>query len=149
MHMTDFEDQARAALAAKCDTERQLAAAAVYPQWRHAIFGLMLGGLVLVPALPSAARIAMFAALFVAMPLIVRSDRKRSGMFINGYRRGKTLYVTFVILALEMILMTYSAYRAVEFDDRHIAFLLAPLAVAVGWIGSLVWQRVMIAELER
>ena len=147
--MTDFEDQARAALAAKGDTQRQLAAAAVYPQWRHAIFGVMMGGLVLVPALPSGARIAMFAALLIAMPLIMRADRERSGMFINGYRRGKTLYVTFAMLALEMMLFAVSFHRAIVFDDRHTAFLLAPLAVAVGWIGSLIWQRVMIAELER
>ncbi len=147
--MTEFEDQARAALAAKDDTQRQLAATATYPQWRHAIFGLLMGGLVLVPALPSAGRIAMFAALLCAMPLIMRSDRKRSGMFINGYRRGKTLYVTFVILALEMSFILISVHRATELGDPRMALLLAPVAVAVGWIGSLIWQRVFIAEMER
>ena len=149
MMMATFEDDARAALAAKGNTQRQLAAAAVYPQWRHAIFGVMMSGLVLVPVLPSGGRIAMFVALLCAVPLIMHADRKRSGMFINGYRRGKTLYVTFAILVLELMLFALSFHRAVEFDDRHTAFLLAPLAIAVGWIGSLFWQRVMIAELER
>lgn len=147
--MTNFEDQARTALAAKDDTQRQLAAAATYPPWRHAIFGLLLGGLVLLPALPSAGRFAMLAALLCAMPLIMRSDRKRSGMFINGYRRGKTLYVTLVMLALEMSFILIGMHRATEFGDPRMAFLLAPVAVAVGWIGSLIWQRVFIAEMER
>lgn len=147
--MTDMEDQARIALAARETVQRQLAAAATYPQWRHAIFGMLLGGLVLMPALPSAGRIAMFAALLCAMPLIMRSDRKRSGMFINGYRRGRTLYVTFAMLALEICLIMISMHRATEFGDPRMAFLLAPVAVAVGWIGSLIWQRVFIAEMER
>ena len=147
--MTSFEEPARTALDAKDDTQRQLAAAATYPQWRHAIFGVLMGGLVLAPALPSAGRIAMFAALICTIPLIIRSDRKRSGMFINGYRRGRTLYVTFAILAIEMGLMMVSLYRATEFGDPHTAFLLAPLGVAVGWVGSLIWQRVFIAEMGR
>ena len=99
--MSDFEDQARAALAAKDDTQRELAAAATYPQWRHAIFGLLMGGLMLAPALPSAGRIAMFAALLCAMLLIMRSDRRRSGMFLNGYRRGKTLTLPSSFLRLK------------------------------------------------
>ena len=146
--MTDLEDQARAALAAKDDTQRQLAAAAVYPQWRHVIFGVMMGGLVVTPALSSAARIAMFAAILGAMPLIIRSDRKRSGMFINGYRRGKTLLVTFVMLAVEMGLYSIGMYHAVELGDDRISFLLAPLAVAIGWIGSIIWQRVFVSEMK-
>ena len=147
--MTDFEDQARAALAAQDHTRRQLAAAAVYPQWRHAIFGVMMGGLVVMPALSSAARIAMLVALLGAMPLIMRSDRKRSGMFINGYRRGKTLLVTFVMLAVEMSLYFIGMYRAVELDDYRTSLLLAPFAVAIGWIGSIIWQRVFMSEMER
>ena len=147
--MTDFEDQARAALAAKGDTERKLAVAAVYPQWRHAIFGLMMGGLLLVPVLQSWARIAVLALILCAGPLIVRSDRQRSGMFINGYRRGKTLYVTFAMLAVELGLMMFAMHRFIDDGDATTAILLAPVAVAVGWIGSIVWQRVLISELER
>ena len=142
-------DEARAALAAKDDSQRQLAAAATYPQWRHAIFGVLMGGLTLAPALSSTGRIMMFAALLCTVPLVIQSDRKRSGMFISGYRRGKTLYVTFAILALEMSLTLFAIYRAVEFDDRLTAILLAPVAVAIGWIGSLIWQRVFIAEMVR
>lgn len=147
--MSDFEDQARTALAAKDDTRRQLAAAAIYPQWRHAIFGVMMGGLVATPVLSSAARIAMLVVLLGAMPLIMRSDRRRSGMFINGYRRGKTLLVTFAMLAVEMSLYFVGMYRAVELGDDRTALLLAPVAVAVGWIGSIIWQRVFVSEMER
>lgn len=147
--MTEFEDQSRAALAAKSDTERQLAVAAVYPQWRHAIFGLMMGGLLLAPILQSAVRVALFVLLACAVPLIAWADRKRTGMFINGYRPGKTLYVTFAILAVEMTLMVFGAYRLVEYGDRQTAILLAPVAVAIGWIGSIIWQRVLINELTR
>jgi len=48
-----------------------------------------------------------------------------------------------------MSFILISVHRATEFGDPRMAFLLAPVAVAVGWIGSLIWQRVFIAEMER
>ena len=147
--MTDFEDQARSALAAKATTERQLAAASICPPWRHALFGLLFGVLVAAPAFDPPIRYAMFAAILCAIPLIMRSDRKRMGMFVNGYRRGKTRRVAFAILAIELAIYALGLHRSLELGDHRAPLLLAPLAVAVGWIGSLWWQRVFVAELER
>ena len=145
--MTDFEVQARAALAAKNDTQRQLAAASVCPPWRHAVFGLLFGVLVAAPAFDPPIRYAFIAAIFCAIPLIARSDRKRMGMFVNGYRRGKTRIVAVAVAVVELGIYTFGTYRSIELGDHRTALLLALLAFAIGWIGSVMWQRVFVSEL--
>jgi hypothetical protein len=145
--MTDFERDARAALDAKNDTQRQLAAAATCPAWRHALFGLLMGALIAAPAFALPLRYAIFAAILVAVVFIARADRKRMGMFINGYRRGKTRIVALAILAIELGLYSFATYRALEFNDHATPFVLAALGVVLGWIGSTIWQRVFVSEL--
>lgn len=145
--MTDFEDQARIALAAKSDTQRQLAAASVCPPWRHAAFGLLMGTLVATPAFATPVKYALFGLILLALVIIIRSDRKRMGMFINGYRRGKTRIVAFAMVAIDLGLYWFAVYRAVALHDHRTALLLAPIAFAISWLGSVIWQRVFVSEL--
>ncbi len=145
--MTDFEDQARAALAAKSDTQRQLAAAAQCPPSRHAAFGLLMWTIIASQAFAQPVKFALLGLMFVAMILIVRWDRRRTGMFINGYRRGKTRIVTFAILAVELGLLALASHRVIGFHDRTAPLLLGVVGAALGWIGSVIWQRVFVTEL--
>ena len=108
----------------------------------------MSGAIILAPILPTTAMIAVFAVVLGLVPLIMHADRKRTGMFINGYRRGRTRLVTFAIIAIVTGLNIVGMYRFLEFGDRHAVMLLSAVAVAVGWIGSLIWQRVFLDELE-
>ena len=85
-----FEQEARAALDAKAAAERQLAKAADCPPWRHALFGIVMAGLVATPALPLPLRLGALALILIMIAVIVQMDRRRMGMFVNGYRRGKT-----------------------------------------------------------
>ena len=140
-------EEALAALNAKKSAERQLAVASVCPPWRHAVFGFMMGSLVTTPAFPLPVRFVMLALFFVALVLIVRSDRKRMGVFINGYRRGHTRVVAFAMLAIILCLYALSVHRALALGDRITPFLLGVLAAVIGTIGSVIWQRVFVREL--
>ena len=144
---TTFEDEARAALAAKADAERQLAAAVNCPPWRHAAFGGLMATLVAAPTVPLPARFVLLAAMFVAMFLIVRSDRKRMGMFVNGYRRGKTLFVSFAMLAIDLGLYSFNVHRGLNGGSIGLMLAVAALAFAVSVVGSIIWQRVFVREL--
>ena len=124
-----------------------MAQAANCPPWRHAIFGLMMGALIATPALETPFRFAVLAILLCLIPLIIRSDRKRNGMFINGYRRGKTLFVVAGILAVELSIYAVSVYRGLELHDRVTPLLLGCAGVVVGVAGSLLWQRVFVREM--
>jgi hypothetical protein len=138
---------ALSALDAKRQAEAQMARAATCPPWRHAVFGLLMGALVAAPAVVLPWRFAVLGAILLAIPVIIQSDRKRMGMFINGYRRGKTRIVAFAILAVELSLYFVSMVRSEQYHDRITPLLLGVLGVAIGIAGSKLWQRVFVSEM--
>ena len=145
--MNSLQEQARIALDAKGSAERELAGVPMCPPWRHAIFGLIMGALVASPAVPIPLRFALIAGIFSAIALVVRSDRRRLGMFINGYRRGKTLFVTIPMLIIVLALYAIGLVRALDHGDRITPLMLGILAVVLGTAGSVLWQRVFVREL--
>lgn len=139
--------EALSALDAKRQAEAQVARAANCPPWRHAVFGLMMGGLVASPAFQIAIRFAIVIVLLCLIPLIIQSDRKRMGMFINGYRRGKTRVVTLSLLVVELALYCVSVWRGLGADDHTTPLLLGVLGLIIGLAGSVAWQGVFAREL--
>ena len=145
--MTTIEEQARIALMAKGAAEQDLARLAVCPPWRHAAFATMMAALVATPAIPLAARFAVLATIFVSIVLILQSDRRRLGVFVNGYRRGKTRLVTFPMLAVILSLYAASCWFGLDQGRPDVSLLLAAVSFAIGYVGSVIWQRVLVREL--
>lgn len=139
--------EAFSALEAKRHAEAQMARAANCPPWRHALFGLMMGGLVASPAFETTIRFAILALLLALIPVIIHSDRKRMGMFINGYRRGKTRIVAFGVLIVELSLYFISVYRGLDLHDHLTPLMLGIAGLVIGIIGSMLWQRVFVHEM--
>lgn len=135
------------ALEAKRQAEAQMAKAANCPPWRHAVFGLMLGGLIASFAFGFVLRTAILVAVLACIPILIHSDRKRMGMFINGYRRGKTRLVTFAILALWFPLYAVSVYYGLERHDHQLPLLLGAAGFVLATAGSVIWQRVFVREM--
>jgi drug/metabolite transporter (DMT)-like permease len=106
-----------------------------------------MGTLVASPAVALPYRFGVLAVVLAVIPLIVRSDRKRTGMFINGYRRGKTRWVTFAMLAAVLGLYALSVHAALENGDRLTSVLLGLLAAVGASLGSVLWQRVFVREM--
>ena len=145
--MTTFEEQARLALMAKGAAEQDLARLATCPPWRHAVFAGMMAALVATPAVPLALRFVLLALIFAAIALVVQSDRRRLGVFVNGYRRGKTRLVALPMLALILLLYAASCYFALDRGQPMISLALAAASFVIGYIGSMIWQRVFVREL--
>lgn len=139
--------EALSALAAKQAAEAQLAKAATCPPWRHAVFGLLMGGLVASPAFDFAIRIAILVVILGCVPIIIQSDRKRLGIFINGYRRGKTRIVAIGVVIVELALYFVSVDRGLGHDDHTTPLLLGAAGVLIGIAGSHLWQRVFVREM--
>ena len=138
---------ALSALDAKRHAEAQMAKAAACPPWRHAAFGLMMGGLVASPAFDMAVRMGILVILLALIPIIIHSDRKRMGMFINGYRRGKTRIVAISILVVELSLYAVAVVRGLDHNDHVTPLLLGAAGVVIGIFGSMIWQRVFVREM--
>jgi len=145
--MTMMQDEARLALAAKGAAEQDIARLSLCPPWRHAAFAGIMAALVGAPAVPIPLRFAVLVAILVAVGLIVRSDRRRLGVFINGYRRGKTRRVTFPMLAVILLLYTASYHFGDAAHLPAISLALAVVAFVIGYLGSMSWQRVFVREL--
>jgi hypothetical protein len=138
---------ALSALDAKRHAEAQMARAATCPPWRHAVFGLMMGGLVASPAFDMPVRMGILVVLLALIPVIIHSDRKRMGMFINGYRRGKTRIVAIGILIVELSLYAVAVVRGLGHNDHVTPLVLGAAGVAIGIFGSMIWQRVFVREM--
>ena len=144
--MTDPADAADA-LAAMRTSQARLAKAATCPPERHLAFAGLMGVYVGAPAAPFWLMLTLEALILVAVVFIIRWDRRRTGMFINGYQRGRTRRVIAVLLP-GMLALYMAGYWLAKVQGVWWAPLtLAPVAVIGGYFGSAWWQRVYSREL--
>ena len=109
--------EARAALDKIGATRAQIAAAGLCPPWRHAAFGLVMSLLILGLGFPLGTQVACLVLAMVLLVVIVVYDRRRYGMFINGYRKGATRPVTAGLLVAILALMVLQ----IALRERHVA----------------------------
>lgn len=139
--------EAAEALAAMRASQARLAEAANCPPARHLAFAGLIGGLIATPVLPMQYAILVEGMLLFGVGLVVRWDRRRTGMFINGYRRGRTRPLTFAMLAVVLALYMLGFWLV---RDRGIWW--APLATGTvaagfGYYASILWQRTFRREM--
>jgi hypothetical protein len=139
--------EAQAALGAIGDAQAQLAAAAECPPWRHLAFGGVMGAIVLAQGVKPPYSFALLAAAALAGVLIYRSDRRRMGMFINGYRKGATRPLTFLLLGV-MLVIGWAEFYARDAELSLLTrFALAGIAILIASGMSVAWQRIFRREM--
>lgn len=139
--MSDLKDP-HEALAALDSTNERISKRMSWPLWRHLAGGFLMTLIVAAVALPKLVSIVVFAIAMILMALIVRDDKKRYGMFVSGYQRGKTVWtvgaIVVLILAALVTILT-------QFDDAATepGFWVTLLIVFLGTSGlSVIWERV-------
>jgi hypothetical protein len=140
-------DEARAALAAKTLAEQDLARLGTCPPWRHAAFAAVETALVISPLASISGRFAILVVVFVGIFLIVRSDRRRLGVFINGYRRGRTRLVVVPMLLGILVLYSLSIVAVFDWHMPWVSLLCAAVTFPLCYFGSVLWQNVFRREL--
>ena len=146
--MTIEADQAAAALEAMRASRERLAAAANCPPARHLAFAGLMGAMVASQAAPPMATIAIEALLLVGVGLLLAWDRRRTGMFINGYRVGRTQPVTLSLLLFALAMLAVGIWLKAE-NGLVWAPLACGLVVAVvSYVASAFWQRIYRHELQ-
>ena len=140
-------DEANAALDAVTQANRSLAAVSAAPLWRHAAFGLVMALLMLSAALDHRLRLVPWLASMVGVGLLVWWDRRQTGMFVNGYRRGRTLPLTIALL-VAMLALAVAAVRLSASGEPLLAFLTVPVAFVIALVTSLWWERIFLRELD-
>ena len=146
--MSTDSTQAAAALSAMRESRERLAAAATCPPERHLVFAGLMGGLVASSAAPPVGQIAIEVALLVGVGLVIYWDRRRTGMFINGYRAGRTRSLTLALLAFSLAAFGLGDWLKLGFGLVWAPLVLGPITAAVAFIASLAWQRIYLRELK-
>lgn len=145
--MESNSEAAAQALAFIEQSRVKLAAASETPPLRHLAFAALMGVLVASPAVPLPYRFVVLVGIFAAIAWIIRWDRKRMGMFINGYRAGRTRWVTgallLVILPLHMLGLWLALDRGIDWAPLPLGVVAAALAYG----GSVWWCRVFRREM--
>ena len=142
-------DEAAAALAAMRESRERLAQAVDCPPQRHLAFAGLLGTLVAAQAAPPLIGIAIEMLVLVGILAVIAWDRRRTGMFINGYRAGATRFVTFALLAFALTSLCLGIWLK---EDEHVAWAplaLGALVAVVAYYASALWQRIYLRELRR
>lgn len=135
---------ARAALADLDNSRAELATSMDAPFVRHLVYALIMSVLVL--AITSSKFQAFTAIGVLGIVMIMQWDRKRYGVFINGYRAGKTLSVT--IAQLVVLLGAIFAALWGRGNDQAWAGYVAVAVTFVASLGaSYIWQAVYKREM--
>ncbi len=139
--------EAAAALSAMQDSRARLAAAANCPPERHLAFAVLLGGVVAAQAAPPIGTLIIEALLAVGGVLVFIWDRKRTGMFINGYRAGRTRPMTLSLIAVTLALGALGVWLKLS-----LGVIWAPVAcgiavAVIAYFMSAAWQTIYRREL--
>ncbi|MFZ5747124.1 MAG: hypothetical protein ACOY45_05630 [Pseudomonadota bacterium] len=141
-------EDARAALDSIDEARRELARkATAYPVWRHAAFAAIMATLVLSQGFGLPLQIVLLLAALVATALLVADDRRRYGVFINGYRMGRTLPVTIVLLFDMLCALAFEFYARVAGLSLAAKLGIAVVAFLVALWTSYAWNRAYRREL--
>lgn len=140
------KDEAGAALDAVSSAKRSVAAASAAPLWRHAAFGLVMALLIMSVAAGQPFWLLPWALSMIGMAILFWWDRRQTGMFVNGYRCGRTLPLTFALLIVSVGLAV-AAGRLNLHGEPMLALLTVPAAFVVALVTSLWWERIFLAEM--
>ena len=139
-------DEARAALEGMMAAERRLAEGPDYPMWRHAVFGAIMAGLTLAQGFGAhGLPLTVFAMAGIAW--IVTDDRRRYGMFVNGYRKGRTLQLTLGLVVLVLGAMGVEIYARTQGLPLWVKLATAGAVFFAATGASIWWTRIYQREL--
>jgi hypothetical protein len=147
--MSTQTEEAAAALTAIQASRDNLAAiaAANCPPARHLAFAGLMGGLVASQAAPGPLVLVCEALLVIGIGLVIAWDRRRTGMFINGYRAGATRPLTFCLLAFPLATLALCDWLMFSRGVGWAPLVGGVVVAVVGYFASSIWQRIYLREL--
>lgn len=117
------------------------------PVWYHPALGLLMGGLCAVQAAPVPGMYAYYAVFIAGLILLVRAYIKRTGLWVSGYRAGRTRWVSVGLATITTGLMLLSAWLFHTRNETMAPFVFAGLIAVIVTIGGFVWEAAFRADL--
>jgi len=142
------ETERRDALDLLQAANRRIAERAEPPRRYHAALGLLVGGLVAVQDAPLPWRVAYFAPYVLGLLLLMRVYRRHTGLWIFGYRAGRTRWVALGAAALAATLLGLAAWMRQEGHLRGAFMVAGVLVAAVVTAMGYIWHWAYRRDLE-
>lgn len=145
--MSPTHDEPLEGLAAIQAVNRQMAERAKAPGWYHWALGGLVGGLCVAQELPMPWPVAYYPLYIVGLLWLMRAYRRHTGMWIPGYRAGRTRWVAIggAIMVGGLFLGAIAVTRRTGLHGVEAAAGVAIALVTVG-VGYL-WERAYRRDL--
>lgn len=144
--MTRDEDALRM-LAEVEAANADLAKRAKAPLWYHPALGLLIGALIAVQGQPTPILLAFYAAYIAGLALLVRAYKRHTGLWISGYRAGRTRWVALGLAALTTIGGVIAVWLLRERGLTSAPLVFGAIVAVIVTIGGVVWEAAFRADL--
>jgi hypothetical protein len=139
--------EAQAALDSAAAVRAKIAEVGVCPPWRHAAFGAVMSLLIFGAGEPLAWQTASLVIAMGLVALIVSWDRRRYGVFVNGYRKGKTRRAIALLVVGLAGLLVWQIHLREEHAAAWVPFAIAGLTFCFATAGSVWWASLFRQEM--
>lgn len=145
--MEEQLNPAEAVALARGARERVAARAAASPGWYAPIYGLCCGAIVAGGGMKQPLGIALIAVGTVSVCLLYRHWQDKTGLSVNGYRKGWTRVIALALVVMMIGLMLAGLALRTELGLAWAPFACGGVAAILAAWGSKLWDRAWRAQI--
>jgi hypothetical protein len=125
----------------------ELARRAVAPLWYHPALGLLMGGMVAVQGAPLPFIGVYYAAFGIGLVLLIAAYRRRTGLWVSGYRPGRTRVVAFGLAATVALTLLGALWLQRTAGVAWALPLAGGVVAVITTVGGFVWEAAFRRDL--
>lgn len=126
---------------------REMADRVKAPGWYNWSLALMMGGLVAMLEAPTTWLFAYEAAFFVGLAVLVSAYKRKSGVWIPGYRAGRTRWVAFGAAAVYFAIIMGAVYLYREMHIRGACIVAGVVIAGLTRLHCHLWEKAYRRDL--